>query len=158
MTRPDTIKFANPGDWAADANCRGKTHLMVMPDREKAGGKSKPSHAALRTINRGRLVCDTCPVLEPCRAWAMTTPDPAYGLMAGGLTPQERNQKRREQGIYPTSPLNVVPIKNGQACGSRAGYKRHLRRLEEPCDDCNEANNRWKVEQRRRFSEKAMTA
>lgn len=33
-------------------------------------------------------------------------------------------------------------------CGTSSGYKRHLNRLEVPCDECNTANTRWRRTQR----------
>jgi hypothetical protein len=40
-------------------------------------------------------LCAGCPVEDHCYQWAMTDPDPAEGLVAGGLTPLERDSLRR---------------------------------------------------------------
>jgi len=48
-------------------------------------------------VAKAKAICATCPVLEPCQAWAMTDPDPAYDLIAGGLDPLERARIRRQR-------------------------------------------------------------
>lgn len=38
--------------------------------------------------------CRECPVLLDCRRWALTDPDPAVDMVAGGLTPHQRLVRR----------------------------------------------------------------
>jgi hypothetical protein len=33
-------------------------------------------------------------VLDECRAWALSSPDPAFAMVAGALTPEERARLR----------------------------------------------------------------
>ena len=66
--------------WAAKAECRGSTHLFFAPDRERPGRRSRRERAA-------RALCATCPVLEPCRAWARENRE--FGFW-GGETEEER--------------------------------------------------------------------
>ena len=75
---------ASPGDWAERAACaRTKTDMGLF------------SNASPQAVESRRLVCSGCPVLDDCKAWALTVPDPAFGHMAGGLAPAERSQIRR---------------------------------------------------------------
>jgi hypothetical protein len=60
----------------------------------QTGGASY-NRAALAHIAHAKTICADCPVLEPCRAWALTRPDPCEALVAGGFTPAERTIRRR---------------------------------------------------------------
>lgn len=50
-----------------------------------------------RTLHVGwqRSICAQRPVLADCRTWALTSPDPAQDLLAGGMTHKERKAARR---------------------------------------------------------------
>jgi hypothetical protein len=39
-------------------------------------------------------LCRECQVILECRRWALTDPDPATDMVAGGLTPHQRLVKR----------------------------------------------------------------
>lgn len=80
--------YTPTGPWADDAACKPQPAAMEMPEGKRTGDGN-------RRVAVARLICDACPVQAECLEWAMTTPDPAYGLMAGGLTPGERDQRRR---------------------------------------------------------------
>lgn len=68
------------------AACKGQT--MVYPTLA----------AHIQRLTRDDLVmeaqavatCKTCPVIFPCRVWALQEPDPAFDHVAGGLTPAQR--------------------------------------------------------------------
>jgi hypothetical protein len=86
-----TPRHAVPGDWADRAACQ-PVHVSTM---------EVPRNRNL-TISQLRLrmapalhLCAGCPVEDHCYQWAMTDPDPAEGLVAGGLTPLERDSLRR---------------------------------------------------------------
>lgn len=81
--------YANPGDWATQAACAGDIDGMTMP-REHS-----QTRAAIQHITVAIARCEQCPVLHECRLWALTTPDPATGLVAGGHTPNQRQRIRR---------------------------------------------------------------
>lgn len=104
--------------WHADAACRGATTLF-FPERGK-------------NANEPRKICDTCPVAEPCLQQAIDTNE-TLGIWAG-TSPRQRRK------IGPNRNLELRPINNH---GTHAGYIRHHRRNEEPCDDCRRAHNRY---------------
>ena len=77
--------------WRAWAACIGHLDTMMMPASARGHADNKARHA----IDRAKTYCDRCPVVAECRAWAMADPDPVPEAIAGGLTPQERKQRRR---------------------------------------------------------------
>lgn len=84
--------------WVRRASCVGRPHLFDDHDRRDE---------ALR-------LCEGCPVLEECRAWALR--NAVYGV-AGGMTPQSRAAWRVEHGLREPSvsiedllPAEVVGI------------------------------------------------
>lgn len=86
-----------PGSWADLAACKHKTEVMFS---------RSPGVVAHRESRAERLrqqvaidICMTCPVLGPCRDWALTDPDPAVDAVAGGMTPMQRNQWRLNRSI-----------------------------------------------------------
>jgi hypothetical protein len=86
------IPVAVPGAWADQAACHKQTLLMVMPDLEQYATRSKKD--TIRLMEAVTL-CEACPVLDECRAWALTSPDPAFGMVAGGYTPEQRGKVRQ---------------------------------------------------------------
>lgn len=77
---------ACPGAWVTDAACAGHTDTMTMPSNSgRYAGSANNRHIAY-----AKTLCATCPVRTDCLAWALTVPDPARDLIAGGLTPAER--------------------------------------------------------------------
>lgn len=87
-----------PGPWVNEAACRGRNDIMVLPC-----GSARMSQRRIRDLAEpAKEICGTCVVIEPCRDWALTTPDPAVDHIAGGLTPAERQQLRRNLiGLHP---------------------------------------------------------
>jgi hypothetical protein len=85
MTRPN---YALPGSWAEKAACRTNPRLMWLPEY-------RWYQADWARIHQARLVCNGCPVVDQCRTWGLTSPDPAEGMMAGGYTQPERDNIRR---------------------------------------------------------------
>lgn len=85
------MTYAIAGDWAAQGACIGSTARMEMPTTRSLNGTRAPSHLARHKVEAARTLCNTCPVHTQCRAWACTTPDPVDGMIAGGLTPRERD-------------------------------------------------------------------
>jgi hypothetical protein len=82
--------YARYGPWAQDAACHDQCNAMVMPRLRGPRGSEQ-----MRGIRHAIAICNTCPVREPCRERACTTPDPVAGMIAGGLTPAERDRVRR---------------------------------------------------------------
>jgi len=73
-----------------DAACHGKTSLMSVTVSARA------SALARERIREAKAVCATCPRRAQCLDWAMRDSDPAFGMMAGGFTPDERRAMRRQ--------------------------------------------------------------
>ena len=74
---------ASPEPWRADAACHGRTATMY------------PTGAP--GIADAVAVCAGCVVLEPCRTWALSRPDPVPGGVAGGLTERQRAAVRADR-------------------------------------------------------------
>lgn len=83
------------GPWHERAACKGKGWLFLVPSNRAQ-------------LNRGRLpernhtaiaMCFDCPVLEQCEQWAFAHQvDPCSHHILAGLTPRQRNVKRRVLG------------------------------------------------------------
>lgn len=86
-------KPKTPGNWADHAACRGHNHVMALP----CGSNRQSARRILHLAQPAIAICNTCPVLQECRSWALTTPDPAIDHVAGGLTPHQRHQHRKQQ-------------------------------------------------------------
>jgi hypothetical protein len=84
--RNQITRYANPGNWADHAACKQHVDDMVV--------RINPKTRVARHDQPGLYWCDQCPVLSQCRQWALTEPDPAYQLVAGGMTPHERKTAR----------------------------------------------------------------
>jgi WhiB family redox-sensing transcriptional regulator len=71
--------------WRARAACRGAATGLFFPDTHRRGYHSAVAEA--------KAVCNTCPVLDPCQAWAVTHPC-EVGVW-GGLSEGERRAIRQ---------------------------------------------------------------
>jgi hypothetical protein len=80
---------ANPGAWAERAGCINAGNLFVVTNNRADVADQRKTHA------KALAICNRCPVSEDCYEWAMSDPEPAYQMIAGGLTPVERNLMRR---------------------------------------------------------------
>ena len=69
-------------DWQLRAACRGLGDAMFYPPANERGRYKR------RREQAAKVVCATCPVIQPCLAWALSTGE-AYGVW-GGLTAEER--------------------------------------------------------------------
>lgn len=95
-------------------------------------------------------VCASCPVRLDCAAEACRHPTPLTGVW-GGTTDITRR---------PLRAVLAPPASSSQAretaaeCGSSAGYQRHLRDGDRPCDLCADAwrdyQRAWRERQRQR--------
>jgi WhiB family redox-sensing transcriptional regulator len=72
-------------DWRHHAACRDEDPELFFPI-----GNSGP---ALVQIEEAKLVCQRCPVLEPCLQWALESGQDA-GVW-GGLSEDERRELKR---------------------------------------------------------------
>jgi WhiB family redox-sensing transcriptional regulator len=64
----------DPRTWSQLAACAGKTSLFYAPPAER------PEARAVREL-KASLLCRTCPVIAPCRAWAREYRE--YGYWGG---------------------------------------------------------------------------
>jgi len=85
--RPAT-HFPGPGDWAAhpDRACAHVDPELFFPVSEVAG-RYDPA------IQIAKALCRTCPVITPCREYALATPT-LQGIW-GATTDKERRKIRR---------------------------------------------------------------
>lgn len=84
MSLPDP---APPLAWMAEARCKGATALM-FPVRTL--GQSGPT----KEEEQAKAICRQCPVIGPCRTYALDTQEP-YGVF-GGLGEAERRRILRK--------------------------------------------------------------
>ena len=69
-------------DWQLLAACRGQdVEIFFHPAGERRRYKTA-------RINQAKQICQQCPVINDCKAWALTTREP-YGVW-GGLSEDER--------------------------------------------------------------------
>lgn len=100
------------------AACKGRPEFL-MPDSQ---GRSRQ---ALADTNIAKAIClNDCPVLDQCRTWSLTVPDPVPSHIAAGMTPQDRKQVRTDDA--PVRPT----------CGTTRGVNTHRRNHEAMCDRC----------------------
>lgn len=81
--------------WTAKAKCRGSASLFFASDRERPARRERREATA-------RALCESCPVLEPCRAWARANRE--YGYWGG-----ESEEERAEAGYRPTLTAGLTP-------------------------------------------------
>ncbi len=88
----DEIDPLRPGPWAEFGACAG-----LPPDAfdctVREGERRNDRRMRLR-VDDAVDVCRTCVVSAECRRWAMSSPDPVPGFVAGGLTYGERQRER----------------------------------------------------------------
>lgn len=84
-------------EWQLRGACRGAdSALFFLPERERGPSKARRERAAKR-------VCATCPVIDRCAAFALTTREP-YGVW-GGMTPEERELVLSRRETASTVPV-----------------------------------------------------
>jgi len=114
------------------------------------------NRATPRISQEARDACAKCPVVEPCREWAIH--HELYGFQ-GGLTEKERGVIRRDKRIIIWQPEHTnpserrgtksAPLESIQH-GSSAGYRAERRRGLTPCDACLTAHRRKGAEAKAR--------
>ena len=75
-----------PDEWRTHAACKGKT-ATFFPE-----GKGQP---AINLVRKAKAICAACPVLVPCRIWAMTEVPLNEPGIRGGMTRDERRAAKR---------------------------------------------------------------
>jgi len=80
-----------PGNWSDSANCKNQ-RMWYSTFSVEYNPILTPEDQQMET--EALDLCRGCPVLLECRRWALTDPDPATDMVAGGLTPHQRMAKR----------------------------------------------------------------
>lgn len=88
------------GSWCEQGACKNSSQLFFADFSERPTKKARREHAA-------KMICNTCPVILQCRAYARANPE--YGVWGG-----ETEDERFDQGF-------PVPA------GSRADQARRIR-------------------------------
>lgn len=101
--------FISEWDWQLEGSCQGlNSSVFFHPDGERGSARA-------RRADRAKAICQSCPVLEPCRRHALAAREP-YGIW-GGLTEEERRDwstriqraQRGKTGIdNPVEPAECV--------------------------------------------------
>ncbi|WP_435609982.1 WhiB family transcriptional regulator [Streptomyces sp. C10-9-1] len=144
-------------EWMSSGLCRGEDPDLFSDERRATEAKR---------------VCDRCPALFDCRAWACTiesglAEDSREGVI-GGLDPHQRYlldpvavARRRDAeartaartAAKPPRPKKTPPPAH---CGTNQGWRRH-KAMGEPVDDaCNLAHRQASKEQRIARQDKAI--
>ena len=114
-------------DWKLRGACRGMDANLFFP---LSGAVDSQAVDA----------CKRCKVKDICKVHALHFEDRGYW---GGTTAQQRERLREALGIVlEKTEYRSLPL---EACGTERGYKRHLRKSQDPCAQCREAWNRAKV-------------
>ena len=99
----------------------------------------RPAHQRAKQERIGKAICQTCPLLDRCRAWVLgKDDDPSPVMVVGGMTPGER---RREKF-------------GSDACGTDRGWQRHRRDGQAACAACAAAHNEATKQWQRQWREK----
>jgi WhiB family redox-sensing transcriptional regulator len=77
-------------DWFDAAACKGMTELFFPPAGEREA-------ARLQREPKARAVCDSCPVVEPCREYARRQQE--YGFWGGENEEERFTAIRRERRL-----------------------------------------------------------
>lgn len=80
-------------DWMAHGVCKGKTNVFFPPRAERP-------QARVRREAQARLICQTCPVIAPCRSFARANRE--YGFWGG-----ESEEERHLAGYTVAAPIGV---------------------------------------------------
>ncbi|WP_326718977.1 MULTISPECIES: WhiB family transcriptional regulator [unclassified Streptomyces] len=83
MSVSPLVPLLDAWQWQADAACRGMASAVFFSPTGERG------HRRRRREQRAVEVCRTCPVLDDCAAFALSTRQP-YGIW-GGLTEHQRD-------------------------------------------------------------------
>lgn len=132
-------------DWRNQAECKDvadSTFDLWFPERGANAKDARDRHNAYRYA---RGICADCPVRRDCLADALKTRE--FGGMRGRLDPDELRAIAHAPEPY-----------YGPACrdkpGTTAGYDRHKKVPEPPCEPCRAASARQRREERARRAER----
>lgn len=119
-------------DWMQDAVCAGMDPRVFFAQNRHSREQ----------VNVARQICATCPVAAACGDWAIQTGE-RNGVW-GGMTQQELRRKRQRftsrAKTNTTAPKAPAKKREPITCGTRPGYRKHLREGTETCAPCRQAN------------------
>lgn len=122
------MALLEPPEWHKRAKCRSMFpeggDNIFFPQRGEVTRSNYPA----------KQICVTCPVKEECLEAGGTQ----QGIW-GGLS-----QRQRKRLFRVPRTVSVDPTRASVTCGSEAGYKRHTRKGEKPCEACNDAHSRYR--------------
>ena len=90
----DNVQHWTRQAWMSEAACQGKPHLFFPPLAERP-------QARVRRERRAAAVCETCPVLGPCRLYARINRE--YGFWGG-----ESEEERAAAGFRVEMPVGRI--------------------------------------------------
>jgi WhiB family redox-sensing transcriptional regulator len=99
----ELVGYVTPA-WHRDAACKEHPELSWFP------GRGRDPRAVKR-------VCESCLVVDLCRAWALSQPEPLVGIW-GGLTEKERRRLRTNRAA-PRPSINSDCAPTRAAAGDR---------------------------------------
>ena len=119
-------------DWVERAACRGITtevrNRIFFPEKGYSSSEAKAICLGTKRT-RNRPSKPPCPVMEQCRAYALSLPfGETVGIWAG-LTQNERR----------TALYDMELVSAGIIHGTNSGYEKERRWKMRICDDCREA-------------------
>ena len=108
MTMLATAPVSGGTAWMADAVCYGHTTVFFAPPGER------PEAREVREA-KARSICQSCPVMRPCRSWARDNRE--YGFWGG-----ESEEERAAAGFRVEMPVGRIaryPRGEGQPVTAR---------------------------------------
>lgn len=91
---PPIPDYGDDHAWRKNAACRGADPETFFPIFKRGRGANLQSDPA---FHAAMAYCDACPVLEPCRRFAIDTGQD-YGIW-GGMDEEQRRELRRQLGL-----------------------------------------------------------
>jgi WhiB family redox-sensing transcriptional regulator len=92
----ELVGYVTPA-WHRDAACKEHPELSWFP------GRGRDPRAVKR-------VCESCLVVDLCRAWALSQPEPLVGIW-GGLTANERRKLRASPTAHSSTNTDCAPTR-----------------------------------------------
>lgn len=86
--------------WQSRAACALSDDVQLADFYVTFDNPNQPKDKQAQHVEKLRRVCNTCPVIPECRAWADET-SPGWGFFANE-TPRERRNRRRSGKNTPT--------------------------------------------------------
>lgn len=115
--------------WQADARCAEYSTDQFFPAEEGS---------TLRHVAKAKAICAGCSVKKECLEYALENGE-HFGVWGGTSERDRRALRRDRQGlVFPEEIFH----------GTLAGYEKHKRLHESPCNDCRLAHNRYRVDLR----------